>query len=112
MLLLLVVSFFSLASHALAALAPTARTAPHRPLHSRIASPRPPDRAPHRTPGSPGSPRAQVWLNGERVKIGSFKEYADMFLPAEDKAPRVFEKLSDRWEIIAAVSGSRAERSV
>jgi DNA topoisomerase-2 len=57
----------------------------------------------------------KVFLNGERLKIKNFKQYAELFLkkplaPGESSEAAVpapiliHEKVSDRWEVCAAVS--------
>jgi len=44
----------------------------------------------------------KVYLNDTRIDIASFKDYVAMYLPPE--APRVHEKISDRWEVVIADS--------
>lgn len=52
-----------------------------------------------------GSLRAgmKVYLNGKRVPVRSFREYVEMYLP-DPRAPRVHERVNDRWEVVATVS--------
>jgi len=47
----------------------------------------------------------KVFLNEERIKIKSFKEYVELYLKqGEEKVPIVHEIISDRWEIAFAMS--------
>lgn len=46
-----------------------------------------------------------MWLNGARVKVKTFQEYVEMYLgPKEGGAPRVYERISDRWEVCVATT--------
>lgn len=45
----------------------------------------------------------QVFLNGQRLPIKSFKDYVDLYVKDKD-APRVHERVNDRWEIIICAS--------
>lgn len=53
-------------------------------------------------------PGVKVFLNGERIKIKTFKEYANMYLtslpPAEKPPSLVYERVNDRWEVAFTVS--------
>ena len=53
-------------------------------------------------------PGVKVFLNGERVKIKSFKDYANMYiatLPEKEKPPPlIYERVNDRWEVAFTVS--------
>lgn len=53
-------------------------------------------------------PGVKVFLNGERIKIKSFKEYANMYMlslpPAEKPPPLVYERVNDRWEVAFTMS--------
>ena len=52
----------------------------------------------------------KVYLNGKRVAINNFSNYVDLFLGPKALAgtagssPRVFEKVSERWEVAIAPS--------
>ncbi|KAI0041498.1 type II DNA topoisomerase [Auriscalpium vulgare] len=59
----------------------------------------------------------KVFLNGERIKIKTFKQYVDMYIDsaakeaseqsggaAQAKSPVIYERISDRWEVAFAVS--------
>ncbi len=42
----------------------------------------------------------QVYYNGKKVPIKSFQDYVDQYLgPKDTGAPRVYEKVNDRWEV-------------
>ena len=45
----------------------------------------------------------QVFLNGERLPIKSFQEYVGLYI-ANKEAPRVYERISDRWEVCVLAS--------
>ena len=45
----------------------------------------------------------QVFLNGQRLPIKSFKDYVDLYVK-DKEAPRVHERVNDRWEIIICAS--------
>ena len=42
-------------------------------------------------------------LNGQRLPIKSFKDYVDLYVK-DKEAPRVHEKVNDRWEICICAS--------
>jgi DNA topoisomerase-2 len=42
-----------------------------------------------------------VFVNGEKTGLKSFERYADLYLGAKGDHPRVYEKLGDRWEVVA-----------
>ena len=47
----------------------------------------------------------KVYLNGKRISVNNFSNYVDLFLgPKMGGSPRVFEKVSDRWEVAIAPS--------
>ena len=50
----------------------------------------------------------QVVLNGTRVPVKTFQEYVDLYLgqapPKGTGAPRVYEKLHERWEVCVSVA--------
>ena len=45
----------------------------------------------------------QVFLNGQRLPIKSFKDYVDLYVKDKD-APRVHERVNDRWEVCICAS--------
>lgn len=53
----------------------------------------------------------KVFLNGERIKVKTFKDYVDMYLSAETnldepdskKQSLIYEKVNDRWEVAVAL---------
>lgn len=47
----------------------------------------------------------KVTLNGTRVPVKSFQDYVELYLGSKDSdAPRLYEKVNDRWEICVSVS--------
>ena len=46
---------------------------------------------------------AQVYLNGQRLPINCFKDYVDLYVK-DKEAPRVHERVNDRWEICICAS--------
>lgn len=45
-----------------------------------------------------------VTLNGKVIKMKGFDKYVDYWLGSKAEAPRVYEKINDRWEIAIAIS--------
>jgi len=45
----------------------------------------------------------QVFLNGERLPIKTFQEYVGLYIGNKD-APRVYERVNDRWEVCVLAS--------
>jgi DNA topoisomerase-2 len=44
-----------------------------------------------------------VFYNGQRLKVKTFQEYVDLYLgPKEGGSKRVYERISDRWEVCIA----------
>lgn len=43
-----------------------------------------------------------VYLNDEKLDYKNFEKYTDAYLGDKKECPRVYEKINDRWEIIAA----------
>lgn len=43
-----------------------------------------------------------VWLNGEKLEYKTFERYVDLYLGSRTEHPRVYEKVNDRWEIVAS----------
>ncbi|KAF9430265.1 DNA topoisomerase 2 [Podila epigama] len=53
----------------------------------------------------------KVYLNGERIKIKSFKEYIDMYLTEGDDKPKViYDSPNDRWEIACVPSDGQFQQ--
>jgi DNA topoisomerase II len=54
----------------------------------------------------------KVYLNNEKVKIADFETYVNIFLTPEERAKseHVYEKLHDRWEIVAMPSSNEFEQ--
>lgn len=42
-----------------------------------------------------------IWLNDEKIKINYFERYVDLYLGDKQTHPRIYQKLNDRWEIVA-----------
>ena len=43
----------------------------------------------------------KVYFNGQRLAVRSFKDYVNLYLgPKEQGAPRVYERVGPRWEVI------------
>ncbi|KAJ3239764.1 DNA topoisomerase 2 [Chytriomyces hyalinus] len=66
-------------------------------------------------------PGVKVFLNDTRIKIKNFKDYIDLFSPAEDAAAAslagkkpassiIYERVSDRWEIAFTVSDGQFQQ--
>ncbi len=45
-----------------------------------------------------------VSLNGKAIKMKGFDKYIDLWLGPKAEAPRVYEKINERWEIAVAIS--------
>lgn len=46
-----------------------------------------------------------MYYNGTRLKCKTFQEYVELYLgPKDGGAPRVYERVSDRWEICVATT--------
>ena len=43
-----------------------------------------------------------VWLNGEKLEVKTFERYVDLYLGPKGEHPRVYQRVNDRWEIIAS----------
>ena len=48
----------------------------------------------------------KVFLNGERLKVKGFSDYVDLYLEGRENAPKVYEKVNDRWEVCVTISDS------
>jgi DNA topoisomerase-2 len=47
------------------------------------------------------APDVSVHVNGEKTGIKSFERYADLYLGAKGDYPRVYERINERWEVVA-----------
>lgn len=45
-----------------------------------------------------------VYLNGQKLEFKTFEKYVDLFIGSKDTRGRVYEKINDRWEIVATSS--------
>ena len=45
-----------------------------------------------------------VYFNDTKLPIKQFEQYVDLYLGSKTDRPRVYEKLNDRWEIVASFS--------
>lgn len=45
-----------------------------------------------------------VWLNGAKLDIKNFEKYTDMYLGPKNETFRAYEKINDRWEVVASVT--------
>ena len=46
----------------------------------------------------------KIFLNGDRLKVKGFSDYVDLYLEGRENAPKVFEKVNDRWEVCVTIS--------
>ena len=47
-----------------------------------------------------------VYFNDKKINIKDFEKYTDLFLDTKTLQPRAYEKVNDRWEVVAAVNKS------
>jgi len=47
-----------------------------------------------------------IYFNDEKIDIKDFERYADLFIGSKEERPRAYEKVGDRWEVIATYSTS------
>ncbi|KAF9585044.1 DNA topoisomerase 2 [Lunasporangiospora selenospora] len=53
----------------------------------------------------------KVFLNGERIKIKSFKEYIDMYIPEGESKPKlIYDSPSERWEVACIPSDGQFQQ--
>lgn len=52
----------------------------------------------------------QVLLDGQRLPIKSFKDYVDLYVK-DKEAPRVHEKINDRWEVCICASEGQFQQA-
>ena len=45
-----------------------------------------------------------IWLNGTKLDIKTFERYVDLYVGDKAEHPRFYEKINDRWEIVATYS--------
>jgi DNA gyrase/topoisomerase IV subunit B len=43
-----------------------------------------------------------VHFNGAKLEYKNFEKYVDLYLGTKDQHPRVYEKIDDRWEVVAS----------
>lgn len=43
-----------------------------------------------------------VWLNGEKIDCKTFERYTDLYLGPKADHPRVYERIGERWEVVAS----------
>jgi DNA topoisomerase-2 len=51
-------------------------------------------------------PSVSVYFNDKKINVKDFEKYTDLFLDTKTLQPRSYEKVNDRWEIVAAVNKS------
>ena len=47
-----------------------------------------------------------IFFNDQKIEIKDFEKYVDLFIGVKDERPRAYEKIGDRWEIVATYSTS------
>ena len=53
----------------------------------------------------------KVFYNGERLKVKNFQDYVNLYLgPKDTGAPRVYEKVGDRWEVIVSPTDGQPQQ--
>ena len=45
-----------------------------------------------------------VYFNGTLIKQNTFEKYIDLFIGSKQDTPRAYEKINDRWEVVAALN--------
>lgn len=45
-----------------------------------------------------------IYFNDEKIEVKDFEKYADLFIGPKTETPRAYERVSDRWEVIATFS--------
>ena len=50
--------------------------------------------------------KVKVMINGQRIEIKNFENYCDLYLNNKENSdlPKIIEKKTDRWEVIASLS--------
>ena len=43
-----------------------------------------------------------IWFNGQKLDFKDFEKYADLYLGNKSEHTRVYEKINDRWEVLAS----------
>lgn len=43
-----------------------------------------------------------VWINGKKLDIKNFEKYVDMYLGPKNETFRTYEKIGERWEVVAS----------
>lgn len=57
-------------------------------------------------------PDVSIFLCGDKIECKSFERYVDLYLGPKDETPRVYERINDRWEIVAACSDGNGMQQV
>lgn len=47
-----------------------------------------------------------IYFNDDKIDVKDFERYSDLFLGGKEETPRAYEKIGDRWEVIATYSSS------
>ena len=47
-----------------------------------------------------------VYFNDKKINIKDFEKYTDLFLDTKTLQPRSYEKVNERWEVVAAINKS------
>lgn len=56
-------------------------------------------------------PPTQVFYNGRKLAVRDFAQYVDMYLgPKDGGAPRFYERVNDRWEVVVSMSDGQFEQ--
>ena len=53
-----------------------------------------------------------VFLNGNKLEYKNFEKYVDLYLGNKNENVRIFERIDDRWEIVAGMSDSNTFEQV
>jgi DNA topoisomerase II len=53
-----------------------------------------------------------VWVNNEKLEFKNFESYVDLYLGPKTEIPRVYEKINDRWEVVAACNDNMSFEQV
>ena len=46
----------------------------------------------------------KIFLNGEKLAVKGFSDYVDLYLDGRENAPKIYEKVNDRWEVCVTIS--------
>ena len=45
-----------------------------------------------------------VYLNGEKIESKNFEKYVDLYIGGKSETPRAYEKVNNRWEVVACLN--------